>query len=60
MEHVKLSSGFWQELCNGSGVRRQNVALQDHYLIETLGECPRGREPTHACADHNGLLADPS
>ena len=42
------------------GLRGQSVALQNNHLIEAVGECPRGREPTHARADHDSLLADQS
>jgi len=40
------------------GSLSQTVTLQHDYLIETIGERPRGRKPGHAGADHNGLLAD--
>ncbi len=41
-------------------LRGQNVALQHNYLIEAVGECPRGREPGHAGANHDRLLANHS
>jgi hypothetical protein len=41
-------------------LRWQSVALQHNYPIEAVGERPRGREPGHAGADHDGLLADQS
>ena len=41
-------------------LRGQSVALQHNYLIEAVGECPRGREPGHTGADHDRLLANHS
>ena len=38
--------------------RRQNVALQHNYLIEAVGECPRGRKSGHAGPDYDRLLAN--
>jgi hypothetical protein len=40
------------------GLRGQSIALQNNDIIEVVGERPRGREPSHASADHDGLLAD--
>ena len=42
------------------GLRGQSVALQNNNLIEVVGERPRGCEPGHSRADHDGLLADQS
>ena len=42
------------------GLRGQRVAFQNNHLIEVVGERPRGREPAHSRADHDGLLADQS
>jgi hypothetical protein len=37
------------------GLQGQCVALQNNHLIEAVGERPRGREPAHSRADHDGL-----
>jgi hypothetical protein len=40
------------------GLGGQTIALQNNDVIEVVGERPRGGEPSHASADHDGLLAD--
>jgi len=41
-----------------NGLGGQTIALQNNDVIEVVCERLRGREPSHASADHDGLLAN--
>jgi hypothetical protein len=43
-----------------NGLGGQPIALKNNDVIEVVGERPRGREPSHSSADHDGLLANPN
>ena len=42
------------------GLRGQSITFKNNDLIEVVGKRPRGREPSHSRADHDGSLADQS
>jgi hypothetical protein len=55
-------TGLKQQMASPMGRRpRGKLSSRSKWrrtLFEAVGERPRGREPSHASADHDGLLAN--